>query len=80
MTGGTMASVHQLIRRLAARLSRDSQDSRAGLGFPCVFCGEPATGWAVHSTDRNGAQVIDGFAACAAHQADPERLPDSEAV
>jgi hypothetical protein len=80
MTGGTMASVHQLIRRIAARLSGDAQDAPADLGFPCVVCGEPATGWAIHSTDRNGTQVIDGFAACAAHLTDAERLTDSQAV
>lgn len=76
-----MGSVHQLIRRLAARLSREAQDARADLGLPCGRCGEPATGWAIQSTDhRTGIQVIDGFAACAAHRADAEPLTDTEAV
>jgi len=41
-------------------------------------CGEPATGWVVESDDRSGTHVIEGYAACAAHQA-AERLPSTKA-
>jgi hypothetical protein len=49
------------------------------LGLPCFACGEPATGWAFDSDELGGRQVIEGFAACAKHRADADRLPDEKA-
>lgn len=78
-TAGIPCGVRQFLRRFAARLRRNTTDSPAELGVPCTVCGKPATGWAVQSGDRNGTQIIEGYAACAAHQARATSLPRSKA-
>lgn len=77
-TGDMMVRMINLVRRLTARLGRRGHDSSTGLGLPCMVCGQPATGWATSSNDANGTQVIDGYAACAAHQA-AKGLPRTKA-
>jgi hypothetical protein len=77
--GDTMGTVNRLIRRLTAQLGWGHEPSDTMLGLPCFACGEPATGWAFDADERGGRQVIDGFAACAAHQTRSERLPDEKA-
>lgn len=62
-----MGFVFDRVRRLRARLA--GATSAPWLGLPCSVCGEPATGWVFHADDRDGTQVIEGYAACAAHQA-----------
>lgn len=75
----TMDKVKSLLRRLLRASSRTGGPYAADeLGLPCAVCGAPATGWAVSSSARNGAQVIDAMAACEAHQV-PEELTRSKA-
>lgn len=62
-----MRSVN-LLHRLAAKLNHVGRGRRPELGLPCYVCGQPATGWAISERSRDGNQVIEGSAACAAHQ------------
>lgn len=61
-----------LFHRLRVLLgqSLSGPEARNSLGLPCATCGEPANGWSYVAHDRNGQRVIDGYATCAAHQAE----------
>lgn len=76
---GYHGRVRETLRRWTARLSRRRDESEADLGLPCVVCGGPAAVWAVMSGDREGVQIIDAYATCAAHQAELEGRVDSKA-
>jgi len=72
-------TVMALFRRVLARLRRGGQTSGAGLGLPCAVCGEAATAWCIRVQDHSDSQVIDGYAACPAHQTDAVGLPLTKA-
>ena len=72
-------TVIALARRLLARLGRGGRTSGADLGLPCAVCGEAATAWCIRVQDHSGSQVIDGYAACPAHQTDAVALPLTKA-
>ena len=75
-----MDTMRSLLRRLLRASSRTGGPYADGeLGIPCAVCGAPATGWVVESATRNGAHVIDGVAACDAHQASDDELTRSKA-
>lgn len=68
-----MDSMKTMIRQLLRASSRTGGPYAADeLGIPCASCGAPATGWTIERSTRNGSLVIDGVAACAAHQVDEE--------
>jgi len=72
-------TVMALARRVLARLRRGERTSGAGLGLPCAVCGEAATAWCIRVQDHSDSQVIDGYAACPAHQTDAVGLPLTKA-
>ena len=73
-----MRSVN-LLHRLAAKLNPAGRDRRVELGLPCYLCGQPAIGWAISELTRDGNQVIEGNAACAAHQSGTGEIPQRKA-
>jgi hypothetical protein len=68
-----------LLHRLTARLHQGARNRRPVLGIPCFMCGQPATGWAISERVRGGNQVIDGWAACDAHQSGVAEIPETKA-